>query len=57
MVNPHLMAGSNFKVLPKLGKVLVMIDRLGNENYQPCFIPLEGGIPKLFLEKSIAINR
>jgi len=51
------MAGSNFKVLPKLGKVLVMIDRLGNENYQPCFIPLEGGIPKLFLEKSIAINR
>lgn len=46
LVNPHLMAGSNFKVLPKLGKVLVMIDKLGNENYQPCFIPLEGGIPE-----------
>ncbi len=46
LVNPHLMAGSNFKVLPKLGKVLVMIDEVGNENYQPCFIPLEGGIPE-----------
>ena len=23
-----------------------MIDKNGNENYQPCFIPLEGGIPE-----------
>ena len=46
LVNPHLMAGSNFKVLPRLGKVLVMIDKVGNENYQPCFIPLTGGIPE-----------
>jgi len=44
--NPHLMAGHNYYVLPKLGKILVMIDENGNENYQPCFIPLSGGIPE-----------
>ena len=44
--NPHLMAGYNYFVLPKLGKVLVMIDENGNENYQPCLVPLEGGIPE-----------
>jgi len=44
--NPHIMFGHIFYVLPKLGKVLVMIDENGNENYQPCFIPLNGGIPE-----------
>jgi len=44
--NPHLMTGYNYFVLPKLHKVLVMIDENGNENYQPCFVPLEGGIPE-----------
>lgn len=44
--NPHLMAGHNYYVLPKLGKVLVMVDENGNENYQPCFVPLNGGIPE-----------
>jgi len=44
--NPHLMAGHNFYVLPKLGKILVMIDENGNENYQPCFVPIAGGIPE-----------
>jgi pimeloyl-ACP methyl ester carboxylesterase len=44
--NPHLMMGYNYYVLPKLHKVLVMIDENGNENYQPCFVPLEGGIPE-----------
>ena len=44
--NPHLMVGKNYYVLPKLGKILVMIDEDGNENYQPCFIPLSGGIPE-----------
>ena len=46
LVNPHLMDGHNFYVLPKLGKVLVMMDKLGNENYQPMLIPVEGGIPE-----------
>ena len=44
--NPHLMIGYNYYVLPKLEKVLVMIDENGNENYQPCFVPIEGGIPE-----------
>lgn len=44
--NPHLMAGYNFRVVPKLGKVLVMIDQDGNENSQPCFVPLTGGLPE-----------
>ncbi len=44
--NPHLMAGYNFHVVPKLEKLLVMIDENGNENYQPSLIPLEGGTPE-----------
>lgn len=44
--NPHLMIGYNYYALPKLQKVLVMIDENGNENYQPCFVPIEGGIPE-----------
>jgi pimeloyl-ACP methyl ester carboxylesterase len=44
--NPHLIIGFNYFVLPNLDKILVMIDQNGNENYQPNFIPLEGGIPE-----------
>jgi pimeloyl-ACP methyl ester carboxylesterase len=44
--NPHLMEGSLFVVYPKLGKILAMIDRDGNEIYQPMFVPLEGGFPE-----------
>ncbi len=49
LVNPHLMTGDNFVPLPKMNKVLVMIDKMGNENYQPSFIPSEGGIPETVL--------
>jgi pimeloyl-ACP methyl ester carboxylesterase len=50
--NPHLMVGESYVVFPKLGKILVMIDNNGDENYQPCLIPLEGGIPEpLFKER------
>jgi esterase/lipase len=44
--NPHLMVGESFVVFPDLAKILVMIDNNGDENYQPCFVPLEGGIPE-----------
>ncbi|MFX1563843.1 MAG: S9 family peptidase, partial [Promethearchaeota archaeon] len=44
--NPHLMAGANFRVVPSIDKVLVMIDKDGDENYQPCFVPLTGGLPE-----------
>ena len=46
LVNPHLMIGDNFVVLPKLGKIMVMVDKNGNENYQPSFIPMDGGVPE-----------
>ena len=49
LVNPHLMDGHNFYVLPKLGKVLVMMDKQGNENYQPMLSPVDGGIPQNLL--------
>src|SRR3989442_13955907 len=29
-----------------MGRVLVMMDKLGNEKYQPMLIPVEGGIPE-----------
>src|SRR5512135_2201789 len=44
--NPILMDGDSFFVFPKLGKVLVMIDKDGDENYQPMLVPLEGGVPE-----------
>ncbi|MGD8487625.1 MAG: alpha/beta fold hydrolase [Anaerolineae bacterium] len=44
--NPILMNGLSFFVFPLLGNVLVMIDQDGDENYQPCFVPMEGGQPE-----------
>jgi pimeloyl-ACP methyl ester carboxylesterase len=44
--NPHMLDGNSFCVFPKLGKILVMIDKDGDENYQPMLIPLEGGFPE-----------
>jgi pimeloyl-ACP methyl ester carboxylesterase len=44
--NPALMNGESFYVFPKLGKILVLIDQDGDENYQPALIPLDGGLPE-----------
>jgi pimeloyl-ACP methyl ester carboxylesterase len=44
--NPHLLTGKTFFVYPKLGKIIVMIDKDGDENYQPMAIPIEGGYPQ-----------
>jgi pimeloyl-ACP methyl ester carboxylesterase len=44
--NPHLIGGYSFYVFPNIGKILVMIDQDGDENYQPMLIPLEGGFPE-----------
>jgi pimeloyl-ACP methyl ester carboxylesterase len=44
--NPHHLDHSvAYRVLPKLGKILLMLDHNGDENYQPMFVPLEGGAP------------
>ena len=44
--NPELVDGELFHVLPELGKIVVMIDHDGDENYVPFFVPLEGGFPE-----------
>lgn len=44
--NPHLIEGFSFVVFPKVGKIVVMIDQDGDENYQPMSIPLDGGFPE-----------
>jgi dipeptidyl aminopeptidase/acylaminoacyl peptidase len=45
--NPHhLDQAVAFRVLPGLGKILLMLDHNGDENYQPVFVPIEGGIPE-----------
>ncbi len=50
--NPALIGGKPFYVFPRLGKILVMIDRDGDENYQPNLIPIGGGLPQpLFGER------
>ncbi len=44
--NPELVGGHPFDLLPELERIVVMIDRDGDENYQPLTIPLEGGFPE-----------
>jgi len=44
--NPTLLESDSFSAFPRLGKILVMIDKDGDENYQPMLIPLEGGFPE-----------
>jgi hypothetical protein len=44
--NPHLIGGDSFVVFKDLDKVLVMIDRDGDENYLPMVIPMAGGFPE-----------
>ena len=44
--NPELVGGHLFHVLPRLERIVLMIDRDGDENYEPHVIPLEGGFPE-----------
>ncbi len=44
--NPELAEAEVFALFPKLGKILLMLDRDGDEQYLPMLIPLEGGIPE-----------
>jgi pimeloyl-ACP methyl ester carboxylesterase len=46
MQNPDLVGGYSFQVFPLLDRILVMLDRDGDENYQPMFIPIAGGFPE-----------
>lgn len=44
--NPELVGGHLFHVLPELGRIVVMIDSDGDENYVPFVVPLDGGFPE-----------
>ena len=55
--NPELIGGRSFHVFPNLGKILVMIDQDGDENYQPMLIPIEGGFPEPAFDNFFASYR
>ncbi len=44
--NPKLMNGHSYYVFPEQGKIVLMLDHHGDENYQPMVIPLDGGVPE-----------
>ena len=46
MQNPILLGGLSYFVFPLLDRILVMLDRDGDENYQPVLVPIEGGFPE-----------
>lgn len=55
--NPELIGGYLFYVLPRLGKILLMIDSDGDERYQPMVIPIEGGFPEPAFGGQLASDR
>ena len=44
--NPELVGGELFHVLTGLGRILVMLDSDGDENYVPHLVPIDGGFPE-----------
>jgi dipeptidyl aminopeptidase/acylaminoacyl peptidase len=55
--NPELVTGYSFYALPDLGRIVVMIDSDGDENYEPYVVPLEGGFPEPLAEESFRGRR
>jgi esterase/lipase len=47
--NPHLIDGKPYSVFPKINKILIMLDKDGDENYQPMLVPISGGYPETAL--------
>jgi len=59
--NPHLIPGYPYYVFPTLKTILLMVDHHGDENYQPTFVPLDGGSPEpilldLFKDHRVHLN-
>jgi pimeloyl-ACP methyl ester carboxylesterase len=52
--NPHLIVGKSFQVFPKIKKILLMVDKDGDEKYQPKLIPIDGGYPETVLNDYFA---
>ena len=57
MQNPLLIGGYSFYLFPKIDKILVMLDRDGDENYQPMLIPMLGGYPEPAFKNFFAAYR
>ena len=55
--NPELIQGYSYRVLPRLGQIVLMIDHDGDENYVPYVIPIEGGFPKPLAEEAFRGRR
>jgi pimeloyl-ACP methyl ester carboxylesterase len=55
--NPELIGGYSFYVAPDLERIVVMIDRDGDENYEPFVIPLAGGFPQPLAPDALAGRR
>jgi pimeloyl-ACP methyl ester carboxylesterase len=45
LMTPELLDGQAFVARPEAGAVVVMLDRDGDESYQPCVVPIDGGDP------------
>ena len=54
--NPSLL-NQLYQVYPRLGKILIMLDHDGDENYQPMLIPLSGGYPEPAFGEDLAAYR
>ena len=46
LLTPELVSGESFVALPRLGSIVFMVDKNGDENQQPCVIPITGGDPE-----------
>jgi pimeloyl-ACP methyl ester carboxylesterase len=55
--NPDLVGGYSYYAFPRIGQILVMLDRDGDENYQPMLIPMQGGLPEPAFENHFAKYR
>jgi pimeloyl-ACP methyl ester carboxylesterase len=55
--NPELVGGRLFHVLLDLGRIVIMLDRDGDENYVPHLLPLEGGFPEALAAEAFAGKR
>ena len=55
--NPELVGGELFHVVAGLGRIIVMIDSDGDENYIPYTVPVEGGFPEPLAPDAFAGGR
>lgn len=55
--NPELIGGYSFHVAPDVDQIVVMIDRDGDENYEPFVIPRSGGFPEPLASDAFAGRR